>query len=101
MNLQKCMEFTWEGKRKDEKLHFLSPPPPALDFNDCYPNAQKLKKMKRLPKEKAFNICEVVFKKDPKYGFLSGIQLKFANGFETPMFQTENAKKLEAQSVRI
>ena len=45
-----------------------------------------------MPKEKGFKISEVVYKKDPTFGFLSGIQLIFSNGFETEMFQTENAK---------
>ena len=38
MNPQELVEFTWEGKRKDERVHFLTPPPPPLEWTDIYPN---------------------------------------------------------------
>ena len=73
MDLQELHEFTWEGKRKEEKVHFLTPPPPAMEWTDIYPAERKLRKMKRMPKEKPFKISQVVYKICPTMGFLSGI----------------------------
>ena len=37
-------------------------------------------------------IKEIWYKKEKIYGFLSGIQLHFANGFKTEMYETSLAK---------
>ena len=80
-NIQFLKEFTWEGKRKDETVHFLSPPPEALEWTDFWPSDLKLKKMKRTPKERPFELKSVAYKVHPTFNFLAGIQLKFTNGF--------------------
>ena len=54
-------------------VHFLTPPPPAMEWTDIYPAERKLRKMKRMPKEKPFKISQVVYKICPTMGFLSGI----------------------------
>ena len=36
---------------------------------------------------------EIIYKTERSYGFLSGIKLKFTNGFETDMYQTQLARE--------
>ena len=45
-----------------------------------------------MPKTKDVLLKEIIYKTEKIYGFLSGIQLKFTNGFSTPMFETQLAK---------
>ena len=80
-NIYSLKEFTWEGKRKEEKVHFLSPPPEGLEWTDVWPTDLKLKKMKRTPKDRAFMLESVSYKIHPTFNFLAGIQMKFSNGF--------------------
>ena len=80
-NIYSLKEFTWEGKRKEEKVHFLSPPPEGLEWTDVWPTDLKLKKMKRTPKDRAFMLEAVSYKIHPTFNFLAGIQMKFSNGF--------------------
>ena len=80
-NIYALKEFTWEGKRKEEKVHFLSPPPEGLEWTDVWPTDLKLKKMKRTPKDRSFMLESVSYKIHPTFNFLAGIQMKFSNGF--------------------
>ena len=80
-NIYALKEFTWEGKRKEEKVHFLSPPPEGLEWTDVWPTDLKLKKMKRTPKDRSFMLEAVSYKIHPTFNFLAGIQMKFSNGF--------------------
>ena len=47
MNPQKLVEFTWEGKTREEKIHFLSPPRPNKEWTNLFPNKAALAKMHR------------------------------------------------------
>ena len=42
-----------------------------------------------------------MYKQDPTFGFLSGIQLKFSNGFTTDMYETKNAKDQPEKTAKV
>jgi len=92
MNITGLLEFGLERVRQSETIHFLSNPYPPLEWTDIYPTDKKFQAMQRVPKTKDVKIKEIVYKTEKIYGFLSGIQLKFTNGFKTPMFETQLAK---------
>ena len=102
MHPQRLVEFTWEGKTREEVVHFLTPPVPVPEWTDVWPNKAALRKMHRTQKSRAFKIAELVYKVEPTYGFLAGIQLKFTNGWKTPMFQCRDAEEQgwEAKTVK-
>ena len=73
MNLTDLFEFGWEKNKSTEIVHFLSNPPPPLEWSDIYPNDRTFAKMQRIPKSKDVKIKEIVYKTERIYGFLSGI----------------------------
>ena len=45
LNLIKMLEFGWEKNRSLEIIHFLSNPPPPLEWTDIYPSERQFAKL--------------------------------------------------------
>ena len=73
MNLVKMLEFGWEKNRSSEIVHFLSNPPPPLEWTNIYPNDRQLKRLRIIPASVNVSLKEIWYKKEKIYGFLSGI----------------------------
>lgn len=73
MNLVRLIEFGWEKNRTAEVVHFLSNPPPPLEWTGIYPTERQLKKLRIIPSTVNVTLKEVWYKKEKIYGFLSGI----------------------------
>ena len=86
MNLTNLVEFGLEKSRSEQIVHFLSDPPPPIEWTDVYPSDRQFAKLQRVPKNKDVKVREIIYKTERNYGFLSGIKLKFTNGFETDMY---------------
>ena len=69
----KLLEFGWERKRSEEIVHFLSNPPPPLEWTGIFPTDRQLKKLRIVPSRTNIVISEIWVKTEKIYGFLSGI----------------------------
>ena len=67
---------------------------------DVMPDFQwpTLAEMKKFPINKRIKLNKIVFKQKPS---LKGIQLKFTNGIESPLFETSTGSKLPEQETSI